>query len=182
MRSENLVRSIVDCGLQRLTEASLNCVPIPVHPLMTDSQSSIYVDEGYENWLPIASTATTEQLAAFETIIGYSLPPAYKAFLQYKHFYELVIGGAEFFTHPVDDWLARLHYEVLEMWPAENLAAGLIPFAGWGGAGDMLCFDTTRNQETIEYPIVLWNHEDNNYTEDFSSDFTTLLLQLELKP
>lgn len=148
---------------------------------MADSQPSRYADGGYENWLPIASTVTNEQLTAFETTIGYSLPPSYKAFLQYKHFYDLAIGGAEFFIHPVDDWLVQLHYQVLEMWPAENLAAGLLPFASWGGAGDMLCFDTSRNQDTREYPVLLWNHEDNHHTEDFSPDFTALLQQVELE-
>ena len=182
MNSAATMQAVVDRSLQRLMQAGLNAVPLPVHPLMAASQPSIYADDGYENWLPIASTVTDEQLVAFEATIGYSLPPAYKAFLHYKHFYDLYIGEAEFFTHPVDDWLAQLQYQVLEMWPAENLAAGLVPFASWGGAGDMLCFDTSRNQDTAEYPVMLWNHQDNNQTEDFSPNFTTLLQQLDSAP
>ncbi len=172
------MRSIVDRSLSRAIEAGVNNWPSDVHPLMADVQPSPYVDEGYVSWIPIASTATDEDLASIEALIGYRLPTSYKAFLQYKHFYELLIGQAEFFAHPVGDWMDSLLSEYQFNQPESFLHNGLLPFAGWGGAGDLLCFDVSRDDESCDYPVVLWSHEDD-YFEDFSLNFSQLLPQLE---
>lgn len=168
---------LVDRALQWLVRHQINNVPVPVHPLMAAGYPSLFADEGYEAWLPIASTVTTRQLAELEATLGYSLPASYKAFLQHKHFYELTIGQAEFFAHPPDEWLQVLREEMLQSGPAALDQTGLLPFASWGGAGDELCFDTTQPKPAAEYPVMLWHHEDGR-TKLFSANFAALWPQL----
>jgi hypothetical protein len=146
---------------------------------MADKQPSPYADEGYSNWLPIASTATDEELATLESLIGYQLPADYKAFLQYKHFYELLIGQAEFFAHPVGDWMNGLLSEYQFNQPTSLLHKSLIPFANWGGAGNLLCFNASQNDSSCDYPVVVWDHESADYFEDFSLSFSRSLVQLD---
>jgi hypothetical protein len=179
MELEKPIRSIVDRSLGSALEAGVNNWPSDVHPLMSDAQPSPYADEGYTNWLPIASTVTDEQLASVEALIGYQLPTDYKAFLQYKHFYELLIGQAEFFAHAAGDWMDSLLSEYQLNQPASPLHKNLIPFASWGGTGDLLCFDVSRNNESCDYPVVVWDHESADYFEDFSLNFSHLLVQLD---
>lgn len=168
---------IIDRALNWLVRHNLNNWPTPVHPLMATRQPSVYADEGYEDWLPIASTVTDKQLTGLELAIGYQLPPAYRAFLQHKHFYELLLGQADFFPHPVKEWSEILRKEMLLNWSPDAQQAGLIPFASWGGAGDVLCFTASGQQAKADYPVLLWNHEDGN-TEFFSTSFATLLPKL----
>lgn len=178
MKPETPMLDVVDRSLEFLIDADLNNLPSPVHPLMADTKPSIYAAEGYENWLPIASTVTDAQLACLEVAIGHKLPPDYKAFLQYKHFYTLFIGQADFIPHPVDSWINSF-LSTIDNFPKEYVAKGIIPFAMWGGAGDVLCFDSTSNQATADYPVVLWDHENVDSFENFSPNFAELLPQLE---
>jgi hypothetical protein len=168
---------IVDRCLQWLIDHQGNNWPLPVHPAMASPHPSPFADEEYESWLPIASTVTDQQLDELETAFGYLLPAEYRRFLQHKHFYELMIGGAEFFSHPIDQWQQILHSEVLTNWPPDYPHEGLIPFALWGGAGDVLCFAAISATQAGNYPVVLWNHE-NGSTDEFSTSFAELLVQL----
>jgi hypothetical protein len=173
------MREIVDRSLQLLLDADLNNSLPPVHPLMADTKPSAYAADGYENWLPIASTVTDAQLACLEVAIGRKLPPDYKAFLQYKHFYELHIGNTTFFEHPIDTWLSVLFKNLHHGWPREYLIdKGFIPFAMYEDWG-MLCFDANRAQDTANYPVVLWDHEQPDEVTDYSASFAELLPQLE---
>lgn len=167
---------MVDRCLQWLIDHQGNNWPLPVHPAMASAQPSPFADEEYESWLPIASTVTDQQLDDLETALGHSLPADYRRFLQHKHFYELMIGGAEFFSHPIDDWQQILHREMLANWPPDYPHEGLIPFASWGGAGDVLCF-AAADSHSVDYPVVLWNHESDS-TDEFSVSFAELLAQL----
>jgi hypothetical protein len=154
----------------------LNNIPLPVHPAMADSHPCPYADDGYENWVPIASTVTNQQLDDLEAAIHYSLPADYRHFLQHKHFYSLLLGDAEFFPHPVDEWQQVLRHEMLSNWP-DALRTGCIPFANYGGAGDVLCFCAGPNQAATDYPVVFYDHE-NGRAQPFSSSFAALLPQL----
>ncbi|MDO7850075.1 SMI1/KNR4 family protein [Hymenobacter convexus] len=166
----------MDRCLQWMMKHHLNSVPMPVHPAMADSQPCPCANEGYENWLPIASIVTNQQLDDLEATINYPLPADYRRFLQHKHFYALLLGGAEFFPHPIDEWQQVLRQEMLTNWP-DALRAGYIPFANYGGAGDVLCFYAEPNQSTADYPVVFYDHEDSR-AQPFSRNFATLLPQL----
>ncbi|MCI1188002.1 SMI1/KNR4 family protein [Hymenobacter sp. DH14] len=166
---------IVDSCLQWMVNHRLNNIPLPVHPAMAAWHPSPYADDGYESWIPIASTVTNQQLNDLEASINYALPADYRCFLQHKHFYELLLGDAEFFPHPIGEWQQILLRQVLTNWPLACQQMGLIPFASWGGAGDLLCF--SANSMSPDYPVVLWNHEDWSI-EDFSPNFTSLLDEL----
>jgi hypothetical protein len=167
---------IVDRCLQWMIKHHLNSIPIPVHPAMADAHPSPYADDGYESWLPIDSTVTNQQLDDLEAAIGHSLPADYRRFLQHRHLYDLLLGGAEFFSHPIDEWQQVLRQEMLTNWP-DALRTGHIPFANYGGAGDVLCFYAGPNQATTDYPVVFYDHE-NSCAQPFSPSFATLLPQL----
>jgi hypothetical protein len=132
-------------------------------------------------WKPITSTVTAAQLASFEVALGYRLPDDYKAFLQHKHFYELHIGNTTFFEHPVDSWLSVLFKELHHGWPREQLIdKGFISFAMYEDWG-MLCFDANRAQDTANYPVVLWDHEQPDKVTAYSASFAELLPKLEVE-
>ena len=168
---------IVDRCLQWMIKNQLNNIPLPVHPAMADSHPCPYAGDGYENWMPIVSTVTNQQLAELEKAIHCSLPADYRFFLKHKHFYDLLLGGAEFFAHPVDEWQQVLLDQMLINWPPECQQMGLIPFASWGGAGDALCFLANSTQSPVNYPVVVWNHEDWSI-DDFSPGFAAALHKL----
>ena len=144
---------------------------------MADSNPSPYADDGYESWLPIASTVTNQQLNDLEEAIKHPLPADYRRFLQHKHFYDFLLGDAEFFAHPVDNWEQILRDQMLTNWPLECQQMRLIPFASWGGAGDLLCFLANSVSLPADYPVVVWNHEDWS-TEEFSPNFAASLNKL----
>ena len=97
-----------------------------------------------------------------------------------KPLYELLISEASFFEHPIHTWQESLAEVVF----SENtqpclLDKGYLPFAHWSDWG-YLCFDTNRNTENHDYPVVLWDHENANEVQDFAEDFASLLYQLDL--
>lgn len=177
MDNGSKIREIVDRTLQKWFDLGLDSVPVQPPPSMAASADCN--EESYWRWVPTASTVTVEDLASLEATIGFALPTAYKLFLQHKHFYDLNISEADFLSHVDGSW----QNDLLEEWyngaPRDELIdKGYLPFAGWAGAGDLLCFDTNRNEDSHDYPIVLWNHESGG-TDDFSPNFISLLIGLD---
>lgn len=170
------ITGIVDKYLQQLIDSKLNVRPAGVEAEMSDPAQD--PAEEWRTWLPVAGTATDPELAELEAAIGHVLPEDYKRFLKHKHFYELYIDQASFGRHPIHTWRAAITDRVFDSWPAEYLIGrGYIPFADWSDWG-ALCFDTTKNIAP-NYPVVLWDHEDEDNFQWMAADFKSLLVHLD---
>jgi len=99
--------------------------------------------------------------------------------LKHKHFYELHIYEASFCRHPINTWKSKIIDMVFDGYPTEDLIEkGYIPFADWSDWG-VLCFDTNRNQNDKNYPVVLWDHERADEYNDEYQDFYNLIKSLD---
>ena len=103
----------------------------------------------------------------------------YKTFLKHKHFSELQISEISFCEHPVNSWRASLTEMIFDGYPKEFLIdKGYIPFANWSDWG-MLCFDTNKNQNDKNYPIVLWDHELADEVQYQYEDFYDMIEKID---
>ena len=144
---------------------------------MLDSRPAL--SEGWFNWKPIPSRVTEEDLFSLENTLGHSLPPSFKEFLRYKHFYDLHIGPVHFCAHPINSWWKEMTDMVFNGFPREYLIdRGLLPYAyyeDWGA----LCFDTTTKYPDGEYIISLWDQEIPFDTQPLYSNFTEFLEKVD---
>lgn len=70
---------------------------------------------------------------------------------------------------------------IFDGYPTEFLIEkGYVPFAVWSDWG-LLCFDTNRNKEDNNYPVVLWDHETADEVNDEYKDFFDLLTEIDLE-
>lgn len=167
---------IIDNYLQQLLDSELNATPGEVAPEMFEKGPDA---EGWTTWKPIASTVMDAELAELEKTIGYPLPESYKNFLKHKHFYELYIDQASFNKHTIRTWRQEITDRIFDSWPTEYMIdKGYIHFADWSDWG-ALCFDTTKNSPSANYPVVLWDHEDEDNFHWMANDFESLLLHLD---
>jgi len=68
---------------------------------------------------------------------------------------------------------------IFDGWPAEEIIEqGLIPFADWSDWG-LLCFDTNRNSENTDYPVILWDHDAPVEMQDIADNYAALLIRLD---
>lgn len=160
-----------------MVDNDMNNLPGKITPAMKDPDTES--SDGWTKWLPVKSNITDDELKNLEARIGYILPPSYKSFLQYKHFYELLIDEAGFFRHPVDDWrdslASKMTHDPLQEY---LLNKGYIPFADWSDWG-LLCFDTNSSEGGVNYPVMLWDHESPDKFVFKAKDFETLLMDLD---
>ena len=162
--------------MKRWVDNELNTLPIDIEPEMKDLNQG--KDEEWKTWFPIHSKVTDIEIEEIENRIGHKLPDDYKIFLKHKHFYELQISEASFCEHPVNHWSASLSEMIFNGYPRELLLdKGFIPFANWSDWG-LLCFDTNRNKDNRNYPVVLWDHETANKFQNKSNDFYELITNL----
>lgn len=174
---EETIKRIIDTNLQKWIDMGLNELPGAIEIEMADPNQDR--GEEYSTWFPIDSKVTDEEIEELENRLGYPLPGDYKTFLKHKHFYELHISEASFCSHPVNTWRAKLIAMTFDGYPTEYLIEkGYIPFADWNDWG-LLCFDTNRNKEDFNYPVVLWDHETASKVQDHSPDFYDLLIKLD---
>jgi hypothetical protein len=163
-----LVHSYVDTALDQLIRADMMRLPDPRMPLeMYDSTRATRQD--WKPWKPIASTVTDEDLDDLEARTGLKFPPLYRAFLQYKHFYELPGGWIWFEKHLPGRWkedLLRLYFDSWD--PDDIIHAGLIPFGSFTDTG-AACFDTRVKLDGGDHPVVLWDHDWMHVKPLFSS-------------
>jgi hypothetical protein len=173
----DIIKSIIDNNLDRWLEIGLNELPIKIEKEMSHLNNKI--EEEYQTWLPIESKITDTEIVEFETQLGYILPLDYKIFLKHKHFYELQISEVSFCSHPVNIWRAKQTEMIFDGYPTEFLIdKGYIPFASWSDWG-LLCFDSNRNKDDNNYPIVLWDHEMAEDVTDKYKDFYDLMTNIE---
>ena len=174
---EQTIKNIIDSYLKKRADIGLNKLPIQIEAEMSDlSQDK---NEKWRIWFPIDSKVSDDEIDIIESRIGYKLPDDYKTFLKYKHFYELHISEVSFFRHPINSWKESLLKMIFDRCPTEYLIEkGYIPFADWSDWG-LLCFDTNRNKENNNYPIVVWDHEMEDDVQDKYSDFYNLIISLD---
>ena len=174
---EQTIKNIVDTHLEKWMVIGLNKLPGQIEAEMADANHN--KSEEWRIWFPIDSKATDTEIEDFETLIGYRLPNDYKTFLKHKHFYNLHISEASFFEHPVNSWQASLIENIFNGYPKEFLIdKGFVPFADWSDWG-LLCFDTSKNKQNHNYPIVLWDHEMADKVEDRYNDFYDLMIKAD---
>src|SRR5689334_12166952 len=147
------ITSIVDKHLQKIIEKEMNFLPMEIAIEMRGSGKGLSPD--WNEWLPVKSHVTSVQLNELERTIGYSLPASYRQFLQYKHFYELMIDEVNFCRHSSDKWQEDILELVFNSYPRELVIdQGAIPFAVFSDWG-LLCFDTKAPSTNNDYIIVL---------------------------
>lgn len=157
---EQLIKNIISSHLEKWVEMGANKLSTQIETEMSDINQDM--SEEWRTWFPVNSKVTDEEIIELENRIGYKFPEDYKTFLKHKHFYELQISEISFCEHPVNSWRASLTEMIFDGYPKEFLIdKGYIPFANWSDWG-MLCFDTNKNQDDKNYPIVLWDHELGN--------------------
>ncbi|GEP90002.1 SMI1 / KNR4 family (SUKH-1) [Chitinophaga terrae (ex Kim and Jung 2007)] len=173
---DQVIKNIIDTHLNKWVEDELNKLPIEIDPAMAGPVNED--DDDWNTWLPIPSTVTDAEIEDFEKQLGHKLPGDYKTFLKHRHFYELQIGEVSFCSHPVNTWRADLAEKIFEGYPTKYLLdKGYIPFADWSDWG-LLCFDTNRNQQDHNYPVVLWDHELADEVEDRYDDFYDMAVKI----
>jgi len=176
---EKSIKEIIDTYLKKWVDAGINNHPIPIEDEMADPLQD--KTEEWRTWFPITSSVTDFEIEDFEKQIGRMLPEDYKILLKHKHFYDLHISEASFCAHPIHTWKARQVEFIFNGYPKEFLIEkGFMPFADWSDWG-LLCFDTNRNKENSNYPIVLWDHEISDEVQDQYKDFYDLLIKLDLQ-
>ncbi|WP_282031856.1 SMI1/KNR4 family protein [Winogradskyella eximia] len=170
------MEEIIDHYLNELIANETNSLPIKIEPEMTDETN--LKNQEWNKWLPIKSTVTDLELNELEQEIGHGLPLSYRAFLKYKHFYELYISECSFCSNPIKTWRAEIMKMIFNGYPSEDLIEkGRIPFANWSDWG-LLCFDTTADCKNNNYPIVLWDHEVYDEFQIQYSDFENMITKL----
>ena len=173
------IPEIVDRYLDKMIKVELNYITGEVVPAMRGKDNG----EGWTEWIPIPSTVTESELAELEQRIGYPLPDAYKLFLQYKFFYELMIDNVSFNNHIAGSWQEGLLDLVLHSYPKEWFVdKGYIPFANYDDWG-LLCFDAGKQQTPessgTNYAVCLWDHEKPQQFKWLYPDFLTLMQDLD---
>ncbi|MCD0475390.1 SMI1/KNR4 family protein [Flavobacterium sp. EDS] len=173
------ITSIIDFYLKKFVEVNGNTLPNKIEAEMADPNQN--QDEEWRIWFPIASKVTDNEIKEFENRLGCEFPEDYKIFLKHKHFYELYILEASFFKHPVNSWKESLGEMIFhENLKDDLIEKGYIPFANWSDWG-LLCFDSNRNKEDNNYPIVLWDHEKADEVEDVFNDFYNLISEDDIE-
>ncbi|WP_428224503.1 SMI1/KNR4 family protein [Flavobacterium sp.] len=173
----DIIKSIIDTNLKHWLEIGLNELPIKIEEEMSHPNNK--KEKEYQTWLPIESKVSDAEIEEFETQLGHKLPFDYKVFLKHKHFYELQISEVSFCSHPINIWRAKQSEMIFDGYPTEYLIEiGYIPFANWSDWG-LLCFDTNRNKDNNNYPIVLWDHEMAEDVNDVYKDFYDLMTNIE---
>lgn len=138
---------------------------------------SIEPSNDSRGWKPIKSILTDDDLDKLEGKIGHPLPHSYREFLQYKHFYSLIISdrAVNFPDHLPDKEVNFLLGHVFNyMIPEKIIGKGYIYFADFEDYG-LLCFDTNEKRENNEYPIVYIDHEDLEDIHLYANNFLELL-------
>jgi hypothetical protein len=174
---EQVVRAYVDAALAQDHGFDWMCTPDPdVPPAMADASREAE-DDDWQPWKAVPSTVGDADLDRLEGILQLRFPPSYRAFLMYRHFYELTEGGVRFEEHVVGRWEDALRALYASWDPARIVGMGLIPFGAetFMDAGPV-CFDTRRRGDDGECPVVFWDHEavgtENEVRPLFSSSAT----------
>lgn len=173
---EQIIKNIIEIYLKKWVDDELNQWTSEIEPEMADSKQD--KSDDCKIWFPIDSKVTDNEIEEFEGRIGYEFPNDYKRFLKHKHFYELQISQASFCGHPVNTWRESLSEMIYDTYPTNFIGIGYIPFAIWSDWG-LLCFDTNRNRDDKNYPIVLWDHEMTDEFTDLYKDFFDLIIKLD---
>lgn len=169
-------QEIIDKHLQKFITLELNKIVGPVETEMADP--TLAITEEWQTWFAVESKVTDSDIVDLENRIGHKLPESYINFLKYKHFYELHIAECSFYRHPINKWKDSLLKTIYHTWPTKYMIdKGRIPFADWNDWG-VLCFDTTSKRENFNYPIVLWDHDSDEFHYQYEN-FESMLPELD---
>lgn len=136
-------------------------------------------------WYSCERAAALETISKAEKEMNIQLPRLYKDLMQicdagsplktdfeyYDVFYKRKIFDALGYFLGVEHGT----YNIVDTFksPPEFFSSNIVAFAETGG-GDYICFDYRMNRETLNPPIVFWNHE-----ADSGSDISFIAKDLE---
>ena len=134
-----------------------------VPPAMSDGEID---SEGWVTWKVIDSSVSEADLNAIEREFGFTLPPYFAGYLRacchlldQVHCRSFDEQQVLMPSCPSDAPLAKLHQTLTALQPLIN--ARYVPFAEWGDGWGPVCMDvTTSSNETDDYPIVWFDHEE----------------------
>lgn len=177
MTTFEIVRKFVDVAIDALNNGDydpfyLDYVEIPENMVDTKKPEK----GGVHAWKPIDSLISDEKLVELEENIAYKLPPSYKSFLQYKHFYQLASWTKVSFPRvPSNSWFEELEDLFFDAGGEEDLLdKGYIAFAKYAPES-IVCFNVNEADEDGEYQVVLWNEEEPDEHEELAENFEELL-------
>jgi len=153
------IQHFVDRALQQADQVGLTQSPDPQMPTaMRNGEANA---DGWIPWKAIPSTVSDADIRELESQVHVQFPHLYVAFLQYKHFYELLpYKEIRFFPHVLGQWKQELLAIYSDGWdPDELIGKGYIPFATYSDWG-VVCFNTTKpvaKHEDCE--IVMIDHD-----------------------
>ena len=130
-----------------------------------------------EDGNPINSIIEDSDIEQLEKEIGCPLPKSYRAFLKYKHFFEIRIPDSAVKLPSIlpDKNLTFLRELVFEMMEPEFIIGrGYIYFADFDDDG-ILCFNANEKSEDNEYPIVYIDHENTDDIHLYANKFKELM-------
>jgi hypothetical protein len=174
--TEQIIKNLIDSHLKKWVDNGLNQIQDNVELEMADPNQD--KNEEGNIWFPINSKVTNAEIEEFENRIGHKFPDDYKFFLKHKHFYELIISQATFCSHQVNTWKESFSEMIFNTYPVDFIGKGYIPFIIWSDWG-LLCFDTNRNKEDNNYPIVVWDHEMTDEFQEVYKSFFDLISKLD---
>lgn len=153
------MQQFVDHALETWRQNDLMLSPHPSMPVEMRDETRAAEDD-WIPWKPIPSTVTDADLRELEERLNRRYPNLYKAFLQYKHFYELWSKKITFFRHGIYEWKAELldrYFTFMD--PARLIGQGYVYFADYDDWG-VICFDTNQqNPQDGDCPVILIDHD-----------------------
>lgn len=140
------IKRFVNVFVERCTDVAV-AVPDAMRNGPTDG-------EGWTPWKPVNSPIVDDDILAFESEIGVSFPPLFRAYLMHKCLLmtEFAVVLPE---TPSDDPLGRLR-QYLTLWQTEPFFRNhkLLPFAYDAEGAGPVCFDIAHRRDDGDYPVV----------------------------
>lgn len=127
------------------------------------------------------SQAIDPQFHDFEREVGVTFPDSFKRW--HSRYFTLdggigghgAISGIDLPAIPSNDLFGPLREQMFEIYLPEPLRRrGFVPFASAWDTGP-LCFDTTAQVPDADWPIYIWDHEDEQDVQLVFSSFRKLL-------
>jgi hypothetical protein len=181
VETKDLIETFYDVCHRQFAPFMLPVVPDdPAEMLVGTPTSSNWIE-----WkLLFRSTGIDPAFATFEQEMGVVFPHMFK--LWHSRYFTLdggiggvgenaVISGIYLPAIPSNDPFGPLRFEMTEMdFPEKQRARGFVPFASAWDVGP-LCFDTSADVKDADWPIYIWDHEDEDDIHIVFSSFRKLL-------
>jgi hypothetical protein len=171
------LKNVIDKALGEMSKEPDIFMKTPGNVPMEMLDKSIAPTNDWKGWKPIDSIVTDSDIDKFELEMGIGLPESYRAYLKYKHFYQLRLPdiAVNLPRHLPDRPLSALREFVFHSHEPELIIGRkYIYFADFHDYG-LLCFDANEPAIDNEYHVVYIDHENLNDVHFYSNNFRELL-------